>query len=1523
MATADQLRALLDETAFRVLELLAASSSPVSGRALARSAKVSPTTASAALALLKRAGFANSIEAGRATTWYLDENSQTIRSWLDEGRRGDMAGGSGERPLLTAVILTALQEEYAAAIAHLPKRQSGRAGTTRFEVGTFEGDRCDWKVFVGEIGPGNATAAIEFVSAVDIIKPQLVLFVGVAGSVKPDDAGRGDVVVADRVYNVHSGKDAWSDTEGSVHRARPLSYPAAHGAVQLARSVRQRDWTAELGVVSPGIAVLNSNGKTPRVEIRAIAAGEVVHSDDRSELMEKVREVLNDVAAVDMESFGVYESAHIRQLPALAVRGISDCVGDKQPALDAVWQPRAASHAAAFAFALLRRAEPEDLPAAGSRPPPPEGQPIPETTSPRELLFRLPPPVTVVYEWAVPVVGARAIEVLNQLASLGGQPATWLSRFRHRTPALYKEEDSGPLWILVAEFADSHEHPSAAWLYEQAADRSADSIERSFLYARAAIAAHRDQGTDAAEELLAKAEAEEPGGRLLWEHHRAAFRSDVAAVLASTRALAAVLALGFAQPVIDAMGTSATSPEDEGAFSAYVSEFAERHSALLEQVRLHVALTAGSALQLAGKLNAAQMLFDGLVGGLPPYGTEGGTVLSALVGSRTSTILLQIARTLLARVANLSSREPGFDADAALARAVELALTARDRRLDWYGPTGDAVAIAAHARARSGDTRGALRLLLPPPLGTARPAEASSEPVVQFAAELAVGTGNVELALEFAAKIKDPVERRIATALALTLRPDSHPEAATEIRAALGEPAMSERIDQQIRALLALAMVATLSDDEFARLEKLDPEIADVIRAQSFMTAGRTSEAQILARRYPDNDAAVQIRAEGLMSQGKVAEAVGVLETHGARHGEERLIVQAATIALTSGLTEEANRLAALVASSIDPSRRRMSGEIIIDAASRRSDWDRVLRETRRLLEDESIAEADPDRDVSVIKYRWARVHAFHQRRQMDQAYEVVRAQPRLDPTEVGQAQLVASLLRSIAPSVTEAHRSGEGTGEGVTQAEVLSFAIEIAQAYPEDEELVATALMASLAMPADDPPDPVLMTKARMLQQQFFDSFPDSQIIRTVPIDEALSGVTEMLRTHLAPTADASEQMRRGAIVGQIPISVYTSGLQRSYAEGLIRNAVGCYVLQGTDDLVTAEEIEAARRALDGSVVVDTSALFLAEAVFGSTAELKSRFEHLLVTAPQRDDIVATRMSLMVRSAGSLGWDPVSDRPTMVHFDEEVTERWAKDAERLAAELSRCEVVPDPLYDGDARNRLWSSPVRLAAERGISILADDAALRAVARNEGVTAFGSLQLLSALVVDGALTPNALEEAYGRLMKIRAAELPLFERLFDLASEEGWKPNGYAGFLLTRPSTWVPLSRGLETYIGLVRALPSQEPDNVAGWFGAALFGLCLTTPVQTVPLAAGTLIAWTSLELRRPETLPVLLAQAEGVVGQFVRGVDLLREVVQRLVATIRQVSPPELVAGVVLALLAGLDEETHTKAVRHFLEAP
>ncbi|MGW4561010.1 phosphorylase family protein [Streptomyces sp. NPDC004561] len=1515
-STADQLQALLGDTAFRALESLARSNAPVSGRALARALDIAPTTATSTLATLKKAGFVTSTVEGRSTLWRVDLTNPRVREWLYESA-GLTAGGeeSVARPRMTAVVFTALQDEYEAVAAHLPARRTSRVRTTRFEVGAFAGDHIDWTVYVAEVGEGNTRTAAEFASATAALDPQLVFFVGVAGSVKPEDLVRGDVVVADRVYDMHRGKDVWDEVKGSIHLARLVSFPAANRLVHLARHVRRGEWTDGL----PGDGV-NARGVKPRVEIKAIAAGQVVHADARSALMEKVRRDINDAAAVDMESFGLYETSHMTEVAALAVRGISDSVDDKAAGADRKWQPLASGHAAAFAFALLRQAEPEDLPPGGSAP---AGTGAPAAApSAVESLLRVGPHVALAYQWAVPLVGARATVVVEELANLGGQPGTWLSRFKRRPPQHFRDDDGGPLWVLVAEFAHSHDHATASWLFEQAARRSPDGLLSAYLYGRAAGCALQAEDPDKAGELFALAEEAAPAGRPLWELYRA-LSSGAAAVAPRLLAVAGALELPLPKPAVVGLGGAAeTLPVGDDEFVEFVADFAERYPAFLESVRLNAALTATVALyQTPGQIDAALILAESLNEAFAPYrpGSAGMSALAALRGPRSSAIAMELARTLVVKAADQVSRVSGFDRDAALSRAEGLALAARGRRLDWNGPTAEALTLAAQARALTGDDRGALAMLLPPPAGTAEPTEATSGPVVLVAAGLAAQTGTVDLALELSARIEDPVERRLMTALALAQREDSRREAAAEFRAVLGEIAPQTGTDQQLRALLGLSLVDALDETELSQLEAFDTEIADLTRAQSLLRVGDVAQAQILARRYPDSERALQIRGTCLLRQGDIAGAVGALERFAEQHNhDERHRLSAALLAHTHGMLDDAERLATRLTSSDDAFRRRTAREILLDTAARREAWTEVLAETRRLLADDEIAEADPNHEASRINYRWASVHALHQLRRMDEAYQVIRSDPRLKPTNRNQARLLASVLRTIAPSITQADTD-------ITQEEVLSAATEAAQAFPDDEELVATAVMTGFAMPAASDNNYRLMAKARDLHQAFFERFPDSNLIEQVPVDDTLDGLKTFLRTRIAPTADAAAQMESDAAAGQLPISVVAGAFGHSYADALIRNIVRCYVVRAREVGISSQEIDAARQARNATVVVDTSALFLSPTVLGDATQLREHFEQLLVTAAQRDDILQARSSLSVRSSGWLGWDSYTQRPVFTEYSEKVTQRWADRAATLAAALGGCDVVPvDPPSDHeDARHRVWSSPIRLARERGVSLVADDAVLRAVARSEGVPAFGSLQLLEALVQDGALPTDAIRQAHRRLMELPAAELPVLDQLHQIAREDDWKPSSYAAFLLTRASTWQPVASGWFKYKKVIEDLPGKDPELAAEWCLAALSGLRQVTAAETLPTLAGALIAWTLFETHGGTALPRLLENAQRMVRHSVPQADLLEEVVRQLVMTGRRIAPAELVGSIVVPLLSGLENEERVRALKLFFTMP
>ena len=76
-----------------------------------------------------------------------------------------------------------------------------------------------------------------------------------------------------------------------------------------------------------------------------------------SETLEVWRRIARQIVAVEMESAGIYKATHGRNVPFLAIRGISDVVGFKR---HPDWTAYACETAAAFAkaFLLTRPVEP-------------------------------------------------------------------------------------------------------------------------------------------------------------------------------------------------------------------------------------------------------------------------------------------------------------------------------------------------------------------------------------------------------------------------------------------------------------------------------------------------------------------------------------------------------------------------------------------------------------------------------------------------------------------------------------------------------------------------------------------------------------------------------------------------------------------------------------------------------------------------------------------------------------------------------------------------------------------------------------------------------------------------------------------------------------------------------------------------------------------------------------------------------------------------------------------------------------
>jgi nucleoside phosphorylase len=252
-------------------------------------------------------------------------------------------------PNQRAVILTALGVEYQAVRSHLTNLvEEVHPKGTIYEKGRFEVGEQSWEVGIAEIGAGNHTAAAEAERAISHFNPSVALFVGVAGGVK--DVAIGDVVAATKVYGYESGKAE------ETFLARPDVGESSYSMIQRARAVkRSAEWIDRIEG--------DQMESAPRSFIGAVAAGEKVIAETKSDLYRFIRTQYNDTLAVEMEGRGFLAAAHANHpVKALIVRGISDLINNKSDIDDAVRQKIAARHASAFAFEVLAKLEPIHAP---------------------------------------------------------------------------------------------------------------------------------------------------------------------------------------------------------------------------------------------------------------------------------------------------------------------------------------------------------------------------------------------------------------------------------------------------------------------------------------------------------------------------------------------------------------------------------------------------------------------------------------------------------------------------------------------------------------------------------------------------------------------------------------------------------------------------------------------------------------------------------------------------------------------------------------------------------------------------------------------------------------------------------------------------------------------------------------------------------------------------------------------------------------------------------------------------------
>lgn len=1332
----------------------------------------------------------------------------------------------------TAVVLTALDVEYDAVRARLDNLRPVRAPSgTRFEVGDLRGDFLDWKVAVAEIGEGNLDAAIEAGNAISHFDPDLVLFVGVAGGFK-DDLNHGDVVVASKVYDYHGGK---ADEE---FYARPMAFATLHSLNQLVRTVRRTNWldTATAGQVAG----------EPRVQLKPIAAGEIVVVKKSSEVARQIKAHYNDTAAVDMESYGTYLAAQRASRPALAVRGISDLLDDKTLEADADRQPMASSHAAAFALALLRAIEPEDL---GAR----SGQSVPSpapSSAHNELISRIPPNVVTQIELARRSSPQDAATLARDLASDVAAPAQLVGQLTTSPPAWLARSTSPHLWAAVGEFASAHDSSEeAVEAFVQAAERGGP--EAPVWMARAAFASAGDH-QEKAQELIARA-------------HELA---------------------GGPHPFVDVMDAAISVVESEDVGPVLeATEAYQGDDLLVEMIR-------GRALYVSRHRAEALTVFEAALENYPA----------------NTAAALETAKLLLARCAADESDRPITD----LNRARELALQARDLRRGWRGDSPEAAAIGVQVAAYAGDLEAVLKMALPPPEGEATDAEAKHTEVLLYASNVVLRKGNHQRALELAEQISDPVERDLAQGDCFRYIPNSNDLARDAYKRALDRAEVDHR---RIQAYFGLAKVGEWPLPGLDELAGKDREVADLITAEASLARGDTDGAIRIYRRWRQSPRALDALVGVYLDNDRVDEAVDALRDGATRHRDPELRLRAAHVLTSVGRCEDAEAEA----------RRAM------DALPNGSRQHRELRKLRIQLlaslddrwaevEEQALASLDggvEDRDL--LDMRWALVFARYNQRRPESALEEMTRDLVLKPRDEQDAVLAIQLYRL-----------------GAHSPDMVREVLDLADRYAASEEVCASAFMAAIEMSRDTGLPPSVVGQLRTLQSDFFERFPDSQLITRIQAEDAET-VAEKTIAHLEETLGAEaqqfEEITQGVIAGSLPYGFLSAFAHKPYAEAFIKRAAGFLPVASADADVARTEKETALQALDGTVVAEASSMYTVGLTGLEPEGLLANFHRVIVPPEVLDDALATKNSLGLRSSGIMGWDARSNRPVLTEIDEEQAEAWAKAADRLVKRVRECEIAPRrrPTEDVEADaslepTRPFLSAVELAKQSALPLFSDDTVLRQVARSESVASFGTYDLLTALKERGDLDDQEYASASMSLRRNRAVDLPRDEeQVLALAAEDNWQP-GPATLSFTRPALW---REDFVATLGLYRRCISgtlgKDEAMLADWCASAAVGVARSAPPTTAAHGIGTILAytvWTGSLLAgelKVHLFPQLLAAVRQVSGYLGVG-DPLPAAVEVLRDMLGDEVGPSYASQVFASLIEDLESEERTAALQTFL---
>lgn len=599
-----------------------------------------------------------------------------------------------------------------------------------------------------------------------------------------------------------------------------------------------------------------------------------------------------------------------------------------------------------------------------------------------------------------------------------------------------------------------------------------------------------------------------------------------------------------------------------------------------------------------------------------------------------------------------------------------------------------------------------------------------------------------------------------------------------------------------------------------AELRERHDDVPLIVDAQLLAARGDHEGAIKLLRRSRRTEHTTRLLVGSLIAVDEIDGAVDELKVAASRFNDMAHLVRAVEVLRDHDRLDDAAILAqeALqkVPRALTDARAFLHG-VLVEQAGVSGAWGEVAIRARASIEDLG---ATPRR-------RWNLAVALHNGGDDAGAWRILQESPVLEPDSEFEARLWVVLAAHEVPSPATA-----------------ATIIALVDAYPDYNAIAETAVGLFFGRGGDvwgDVDGATVKRFQELLSTHAVDygsDEPGAIRVITGSTEEMLQQLRPSLEANTRAITEMTEKVQQGW-----PYGMLASAAHRPYAATLIHRAAGCLPIATMETGRVDAELDAARQAISGTIVLDVSTMVVIAYIRDVWPDLRGAFARLELPRPAHVDLLETAEDFRRPIHANLYFDLSVEAVRGSASDTAVQAQLLDHAEWIAEELAAVNIVDWPHLSGDLDDRFlpWLSALDLAKSRGLPLWCDDVGVRTLAMNENISTFGTTALLDALVESSAIDHGRALGFLRQLREAYAVDLPLdVEWLRLSASSEEWRP-GPSAFYFTRPAAWVDFKTTYGLWVELAQAAADAEPIRVAGWVHASAIGLAATLDAGRAP----------------------------------------------------------------------------------------